>query len=73
MNEAQPNPFDDDTLVFLVLLNGKGQYSLWPDFVTVPPGWNRVFGPGSHAGCLAYVEEHWTDMRPLPLRAAPGG
>jgi MbtH protein len=73
MSDAPPNPFDDDSLVFLVLVNGQEQYSLWPDFVAIPPGWSQVFGPDSHARCQAYVEEQWTDMRPASLHVASGG
>lgn len=64
------NPFDDETAVFLVLVNDEEQYSLWPRFAEVPAGWTRVFGPDDRAACLGYVEEHWTDMRPRSLVAA---
>lgn len=62
------NPFDDDNGDFFVLVNHEDQYSLWPAFVEVPAGWRVEFGQGGRADCLAYVEEQWTDMRPLSLR-----
>ncbi|HEX8767445.1 MAG TPA: MbtH family NRPS accessory protein, partial [Jatrophihabitans sp.] len=43
---------------------------LWPTFVDVPQGWRTVFGPDSRSACLAYVETHWTDLRPASLIAA---
>jgi MbtH protein len=64
------NPFDDETGSFLVLRNDEGQYSLWPSFVEVPAGWAVQLGEASLDECYAYVEEHWTDMRPKSLVAA---
>lgn len=61
------NPFDDEQGEFLVLINEEGQYSLWPSFKDVPAGWSAVGPRGSRAECLAYIEEHWTDMRPKSL------
>jgi MbtH protein len=63
------NPFDDENGTFLVLVNHEGQHSLWPSFADVPAGWDTVFGEDTRAACLAYVEEHWTDMRPKSLVA----
>ena len=31
-------------------------------------GWNDAGKRGTKAECLAYIEEVWTDMRPLSLR-----
>lgn len=68
MNTSQDiaaNPFDDEGQPFGVLVNAQGQYSLWPDFAAVPPGWVRCFGPADRAACLAYVEQHWTALHPF--------
>lgn len=51
----------------LVLVNDEKQYSLWPESVPIPAGWNTVHGPGPKHACLDYVETHWTDMRPKSL------
>ncbi len=64
------NPFEDETAQFLILTNKEGQYSLWPQFADIPPGWELRFGPDQREACLKYVEEHWVDMRPLSLVAA---
>ncbi|MFH8341915.1 MbtH family protein [Streptomyces sp. AM6-12] len=61
------NPFENPDGTFLVLVNDEGQHSLWPSFAEVPAGWTVVFGQSDRQTCLAYVEEHWTDMRPLSL------
>lgn len=64
MSNETSNPFDNESLDFVVLVNEWQQHSLWPEFKTVPQGWNLVFGPASRQSCLEYVETHWTDIRP---------
>ncbi|TDB87238.1 MbtH family protein [Actinomadura sp. KC216] len=61
------NPFEDENARYLVLVNDEGQHSLWPEFAEVPGGWEAVCGPDSRDACLAYVETHWTDLRPRSL------
>ncbi|MEU6681012.1 MbtH family protein [Streptomyces sp. NPDC046853] len=67
------NPFDDAEGTYLVLANAEHQHSLWPAFIDVPAGWSAVFGADTRTACLAYVEEHWTDLRPASLVAAMDG
>lgn len=62
------NPFDDDNGTFFVVVNDEEQHSLWPEFADVPAGWRVVHGAATRAECLAFVEEHWTDIRPRSLR-----
>jgi uncharacterized protein YbdZ (MbtH family) len=64
------NPFDDEDGSFLVLVNSENQHSLWPADITVPAGWTVVHDADSRAGCLDYVERHWTDLRPASLIAS---
>ncbi|MFH8683118.1 MbtH family protein [Streptomyces lydicus] len=64
------NPFDDENGTFKVLVNPEGQYSLWPAFAPVPPGWEVRLDDRPRAECTGYVEEHWTDLRPASLVAA---
>lgn len=66
------NPFDDDTIEHLVLVNEEGQYSLWPAFAEVPAGWTPIHGPDTRQACLEHVEANWTDMRPKSLVEAMG-
>lgn len=61
------NPFEDDDAAYLVLVNDEGQYSLWPAYLAVPAGWKETGPRGKRAACLAWIDEHWTDMRPLSL------
>ena len=55
---------------FLVVVNEEEQYSIWPDYRSVPEGWRTVDMQGSKEEYLAYIEKVWTDMRPLSLRQA---
>ena len=55
---------------FQVVVNHEGQYSIWPADRQPPAGWSRAGRTGTREECLAYVEEVWTDMRPLSLRKA---
>jgi MbtH protein len=63
-----PNPFDDQTATFLVLINEEGQYSLWPAFREPPAGWIAAGPTGGRQLCLDWIAENWTDMRPKSLR-----
>ncbi len=53
---------------YKVLINHEEQYSIWPDFKAVPAGWNTVGPVSDKATCLAWIEEHWTDLRPKSIR-----
>jgi MbtH protein len=64
------NPFDNEDGVFLVLVNGENQHSLWPADITVPGGWTITHDADTRAACLEYVERHWTDLRPASLIAS---
>jgi MbtH protein len=58
------SPFEDETGIFLVLVNAEGQHSIWPSFREVPAGWSPVGSAGNRQTCLDWIEAHWTDMRP---------
>ena len=60
--------FDDETAQFKVVINHEEQYSIWPADRENPLGWNDVGKTGTKAECLEYINEVWTDMRPLSLR-----
>ncbi|GAA2069376.1 MbtH family protein [Streptomyces albiaxialis] len=61
------NPFENDDLAFLVLVNSENQHSIWPAHLPTPGGWTQVHGPAPRQECLAYVEREWVDMRPRSL------
>jgi MbtH protein len=53
---------------YKVVLNHEEQYSIWPADRQPPAGWHEVGKVGPKEECLAYIEEVWTDMRPLSLK-----
>ncbi|CCG36473.1 putative uncharacterized protein [Xanthomonas citri pv. mangiferaeindicae LMG 941] len=60
--------WDSENTVFEVVVNHEEQYSIWPEVKELPPGWKHVGKRGNRQECLAYIEEVWTDLRPLSLR-----
>jgi MbtH protein len=58
----------EDTTIYKVVVNHEEQYSIWPVDRENALGWNDAGKQGTKAECLAYIEEVWTDMRPLSLR-----
>jgi MbtH protein len=56
-----------------VVVNDEEQYSIWPAERENAPGWRDAGKTGTKAECLAWIEEHWTDMRPASLRKAMDG
>lgn len=61
---------DSAAVFYRVVVNHEEQYSIWPSDRDVPPGWKAVTEAKSKEDCLKYIEEVWTDMRPLSLRKA---
>ena len=58
----------EEGLVYIVLINGEEQYSLWPANRENALGWRDAGKSGTKEECLAYIKEVWTDMRPLSVR-----
>ena len=54
--------------IYKVVVNHEEQYSIWPVDQENPLGWRDAGKTGPKAACLSYIEEVWTDMRPLSLR-----
>ncbi len=59
---------EDDTTTYNVVINHEEQYSIWPADRENALGWSGVGKTGTKQECLDYIEEVWTDMRPLSLR-----
>jgi uncharacterized protein YbdZ (MbtH family) len=59
---------DQDQEVYRVVVNHEEQYSIWPEYRDIPPGWKEVGVTGTKQLCLDHIEKVWTDMRPLSLR-----
>ena len=64
MNEMS----EADTQMYLVVVNHEEQYSIWPKSKVIPNGWRPGGKEGLKSECLTFIDEVWTDMRPLSLR-----
>jgi MbtH protein len=53
---------------YKILVNDEGQYSIWPEMKPAPAGWTEVGPVGPKPAVLDWIEENWTDMRPVSLR-----
>ena len=62
------DPDEEDTTINKVVINHEEQYSIWPADRENALGWNDVGKQGTKQQVLDYIEEVWTDMRPLSLR-----
>ncbi len=58
----------EDKALYKVVVNAEEQYSIWLLNRETPIGWRDAGKEGLKRECLAYIEEVWTDMRPLSLR-----
>lgn len=63
----------EESTLYKVVVNHEDQYSIWPANRSNAPGWTDAGKAGSRAECLSYIEQVWTDMRPLSLRVRMGG
>jgi MbtH protein len=59
---------EEDDRIYKVVVNHEEQYSIWFADREPPAGWREVGKEGPKADCLEYINEVWTDMRPLSLR-----
>ncbi len=64
------NAYTIDGDLLKVIINGEGQYSIWPAKKETPAGWKECGFSGSKTECSDYVDANWTDMRPLSLQKA---
>ena len=59
---------EEDATIYKAVINHEEQYSIWPAACENPLGWHDAGKVGTKAECLHYIDETWTDMRPLSLR-----
>ncbi|WP_265197974.1 MbtH family protein [Aureitalea sp. L0-47] len=53
---------------YQVVINHEEQYSIWLGNKNPPRGWKATGIQGNQVTCQKYIEEVWTDMRPLSIR-----
>lgn len=68
MSQSESHSVEGYQEMYLVLVNHEEQYSLWPSYKAIPLGWKAVGKEQTKEEAIAYVEQVWTDMRPLSLR-----
>ena len=56
------------TDAYKVVIKHEEHYSIWHADREVRRPWRETGETCSLKGCMAYIEEVWTDMRPLSLR-----
>ena len=59
---------EDDDRVYQVVINHEEQYSIWFADREPPAGWRPEGPKGPKSECIGYIDQVWTDMRPLSLR-----
>lgn len=59
---------EEDNRIYNVVINDEEQYSIWLADRENALGWRNEGKSGTKSECLAYIDEVWTDMRPLSLR-----
>ncbi|WP_353955255.1 MbtH family protein [uncultured Thalassospira sp.] len=64
------NIFDDESVVFDVVVNDCDQYSIWPSNIKVPLGWRVSLVNKSRKDCLDFIKLKWPDISP---RRTPSG
>ena len=63
---------DYDSKKYMVVINSREQYSIWPVTNQLPSGWKVIGVTGSRPECLEYIQKTWVDMRPSRLRNVSG-
>ncbi len=54
----------EDAIIYKVIVNDEGQYSIWPADRENPLGWNDTGKRGVKQECLDYIQTVWQDLRP---------
>jgi len=57
-----------DKTIYKVIVNNEGMYSIWPADRENAIGWTDAGKTGTKKECLSYIEETWTDFRPMNQR-----
>jgi MbtH protein len=64
------SPFEDPDGTYLVLITGEGQHFLSPAFAEIPAGWTVAQPEDTRQACMDYINQHWTEIRPIPSKDA---
>lgn len=59
---------ETENTIYVVIINQEEEYSIRPAYHGLPLGWKAANKQGTRDECLDYIQEVWTDMRPLSVR-----
>ncbi len=62
-----------EDVMYVVVRNHEGQYSIWDSERPVPAGWDVQAAAAPKEQCLEFIRANWTDMTPLSLRRELAG
>ncbi|PHM74477.1 MbtH family NRPS accessory protein [Xenorhabdus kozodoii] len=48
-----------DAINWMVVINGKKQYSVWPVAYEIPLGWMAIGRTGTKEACLSHIAKIW--------------
>ncbi|PHM51947.1 MbtH family NRPS accessory protein [Xenorhabdus sp. KK7.4] len=51
----------NEAALWIVVINSKKQYSVWPDEYRIPIGWMAIGKEGPKAECLEYIAGIWPE------------
>ena len=55
---------EEDSRIYVALVNHEEQYTIWPEGRELPFGWNEAGMRASKAEVLAWINEVWTGRPP---------
>ncbi len=61
--------YDDDDVIFKVVVNQEQQYSVWPADREIPSGWSEAGPSGSKQECLDQIQVLSQALRFPPRRS----
>ncbi|OKP00570.1 MbtH family NRPS accessory protein [Xenorhabdus eapokensis] len=51
----------NDAMKWMIVMNGKKQYSVWPVEYEIPMGWMAIGRTGTKEECLSYIAKIWPE------------
>lgn len=68
INTVQGQQSNSREAQYKVVINHEEQYAIWLSAEPLKRAWKDTGISGNRAECQEYIEEVWTDMRPLSIR-----
>jgi MbtH protein len=68
MSKIHSGDDDEENAPYDVVTDIEERYSIWPQHSEVPKYWKKEGFSGTKKECLDYIQNVWTDMRPLSLK-----